>query len=94
MVEQVLDPLRPSVLSLSGQELDDISALIEAGQLPADYIERCKDAADANVHGVDAPRGRDGRRQEQGRARPVTKRARASRRTRNGARTSRTLSAP
>jgi hypothetical protein len=70
MVDRVLDPLKPSVLTLSGQEMEEIYALIESGNLPPDYLDRCADARDANTFGIDAPKDKYGNRQEQGRGSP------------------------
>ena len=47
-------------------ELAEIEDLIEAGELPKDYLEQHFDAVDANVFGEDAPKDRKGNRKEQG----------------------------
>jgi hypothetical protein len=67
MVETRPDPIRPPTLNLSMEELEQMQALIDAGQLPGDFIERHFDAVDANVFGVDAPKDKQGNRLEQGR---------------------------
>lgn len=65
MVTATIDPIRMPVVSLSIKELDEIAELIDAGQLPKDFLERHFEAVDANVFGVDAPKVR-GQRQEVG----------------------------
>ena len=71
MVETRPDPIRPPTINQSMEELEQMQALIDAGQLPPDFIERHFDAVDANVFGVDAPKDRRGYRVEQGRGSPL-----------------------
>ena len=71
MVETRPDPIRPPTINQSMAELEQMQALIDAGQLPPDFIERHFDAVDANVFGVDAPKDKRGYRTEQGRGSPV-----------------------
>jgi hypothetical protein len=59
-------PLKPSAITLIPEEIEWIEGLIAQGQLPPDWFERCDDARDANVFGVDAPKDKRGYRMEQG----------------------------
>jgi hypothetical protein len=59
-------PLKPSTLTLLPEEIEWFDSLIAQGLLPPDWIERCDDARDANVFGVDAPKDKRGFRLEQG----------------------------
>jgi hypothetical protein len=61
-----IDPLKPPVLTPSGDELDEIEARIEAGELPPDYIVRHYAAAEANVFGFDHGKDAKGKPIEQG----------------------------
>lgn len=47
-------------------ELAELEDMIEAGELPKDYLDQHFDAVDANVFGEDAPKDRKGQRREQG----------------------------
>lgn len=47
-------------------ELAEIEDMIEAGELPKDYLDQHFDAVDANVFGEDAQKDRRGNRKEQG----------------------------
>ena len=49
MVDAVIDPLKPSPLSLSEAELDEIEARIESGELPPGFFEQMRAARAANV---------------------------------------------
>jgi hypothetical protein len=71
MVEKTIDPVRPPTINQSIEELEAMQAMIDAGQLPADFIERHFDAVNANVFGVDAPKDRHGNRTEQGKGSPA-----------------------
>ena len=44
MVDSVVDPVRVPTITLSQTEVDDIKALIEAGQLPPDFLKRHEEA--------------------------------------------------
>jgi hypothetical protein len=70
MVTSPIDPRRVPTINLSEDELAEMQAEIDAGILPPDFIERHLDAVDANVFGVDAPKDKNGHRQEQGRGSP------------------------
>lgn len=65
MVE-VGPPLKPSVLTLTGEEIDDLDGLIAQGILPPDWIDRCDKARTANVFGHDHKTDRHGAPIEQG----------------------------
>jgi hypothetical protein len=67
VMDTPIDPIRIPTITLSNEEIDEIKEGIKAGQLPADFLERHYDAVDANVFGIDAPKDRHGKRQEQGR---------------------------
>jgi hypothetical protein len=62
----VLDPVRPPAQSLTDDELNEIAARIEAGELPADYLRRHKQAVRDNVFGVGHAVDKAGRPVEQG----------------------------
>jgi hypothetical protein len=62
----VIDPFKPSVLTLTGEEIEEIKRNIAAGTLPADYLQRCDEARALNVFGQDAKRDRNGKFLEQG----------------------------
>ena len=62
----LIDPLRPTPLSLSEEEKDEIERLIEAGELPTDWFARHYEAVEKNVFGVDHKKDRSGKPQEQG----------------------------
>jgi len=62
----LIDPLKPTPLSLSEAEKDEIERLIEAGKLPADWFARHYAAVEANVFGVDHKKDRAGKPIEQG----------------------------
>jgi hypothetical protein len=66
MVETVIDPFRPPVLNLTGEEIADIRVQIEAGLLPADFLARHREAVARNVFGFDAKQDRHGNWIEQG----------------------------
>jgi hypothetical protein len=66
MVDAVIDPLKPSPLSLSEAELDEIEARIEAGELPPDYFQKMRAARAANVFGHDHKTDKDGKPIENG----------------------------
>jgi hypothetical protein len=66
MVETKIDPIRVPSICLSAEELSEMEALIDKGDLPKDFLERHFEAVRANVFGVDAPRDKNGKRQEQG----------------------------
>ena len=66
MVEPKVDVLRPSPLTLSPEEIDEIEAGMAAGTLPPDYLDRCDDAREANVFGRDHKKDRQGNPIEQG----------------------------
>jgi hypothetical protein len=61
------DPLKPPVLSLTADEVDEIAFAIEEGNLPSDYFGRIQHAVDCNVFGHDHKKDRDGNPVEQGR---------------------------
>lgn len=65
-MESLSDKLRPPSINQSIKELEQMQARIDKGDLPPDYIERHFDAVDANVFGFDAPKDKNGQRQEQG----------------------------
>jgi hypothetical protein len=67
MVTTPIDPRSVPTINLSETELAEMQAEIDAGLLPPDFIERHLDAVDANVFGIDAPKDKNGNRQEQGR---------------------------
>jgi hypothetical protein len=46
-------PLKPSVLNLTGEEIEWINGLIAEGKLPPDWFDRCADARDRFVFGHD-----------------------------------------
>ena len=58
-------------VNYSESELAEIEDMIEAGELPKDYLEQHFDAVDANVFGEDAPKDRHGQRKEQGIGSPI-----------------------
>ena len=66
MVHTPIDPVRIPTINQSPAEIAEMEAMIEAGQLPKDFIKRHVDAVDANVFGADAPKDRNGFRVEQG----------------------------
>jgi|HubBroStandDraft_6_1064221.scaffolds.fasta_scaffold420120_1 hypothetical protein len=66
MVDSVVDPVRVPTITLSQTEVDDIKALIEAGQLPPDFLKRHEEAKRQNVFGFDHTTDADGNPQEQG----------------------------
>lgn len=66
MVETKVDVLRPTPLSLSQKEIDEIEEQIAGGQLPSDYLDRCDDAREANVFGHDHKKDKRGNPIEQG----------------------------
>lgn len=70
MVETRPDPVRVPTITLSQAELDEIEALMERGELPADYLDRYFDAVEANVFGHDHKKHKDGTPIEQGRGSP------------------------
>ena len=71
MVETRPDPIRVPTINMSLEELEQMQALMDKGELPPDFIDRHFDAVDANVFGADAPKDRHGNRTEQGRGSPV-----------------------
>jgi hypothetical protein len=66
MVTATIDPIRVPTITQSAGEIAEMQGMIEAGQLPKDFIKRHIDAVDANVYGHDAPKDRKGFRLEQG----------------------------
>jgi hypothetical protein len=66
MVHTPVDPVRIPTINQSPAEIAEMEAMIDAGQLPKDFLKRHIDAVDANVFGADAPKDRAGWRMEQG----------------------------
>src|SRR5262249_22099977 len=66
MVDAVIDPLKPSPLSLSESELDEIEARIESGELPPTFFEQMRVAREANVFGHDHRKDKYGKPIENG----------------------------
>ena len=61
-----LDPIRPSVLMLTAEEIEDAKAQIAAGLLPSNYFELCAEARRQNVFGHDYKTDRNGNPLESG----------------------------
>ena len=61
-----MTPLKPSVLTLTNEEIEDIQSMIRDGHLPADWLDRCDEARAQFVFGVDFKRDRHGKPIEQG----------------------------
>jgi hypothetical protein len=59
-------PLKPSVLTLTGDEIEQIDGLIAQGLLPPDWFDRCDEACTNNVFGFDHKKDRKGVPIEQG----------------------------
>jgi hypothetical protein len=70
MVTTVIDAHRPPSINQSPKEIAEMEEQIALGNLPPDFLRRHIDAVDANVHGVDAPKDRNGWRIEQGMGSP------------------------
>jgi hypothetical protein len=66
MVTTPIDPLNIPVLSMSGEQLDEVRAAIASGQLPGDYLDRYREAVAKNVFGHDHKKDRHGAPIEQG----------------------------
>lgn len=66
MVSTTVDPIRMPTVTLSQSEMEEIEGLIEAGQLPKDFLDRYFDAVENNVFGVDHKKDRHGNPVEQG----------------------------
>jgi hypothetical protein len=61
-----IDATRVPTINLNREEIAEIEIKMAEGKLPKDYLDRHFDAVDANVHGWDAPKDRNGFRLEQG----------------------------
>lgn len=61
-----IDPIKPSVLNLTAEEIEEIKGQIALGQLPADFLARCDEARARNVFGADYRTDAKGRPIEQG----------------------------
>jgi hypothetical protein len=55
MVQRIPDPIKILPITYSQEELQEFADLIQAEQLPADFLDRYYDAVDAAVQGADAP---------------------------------------
>lgn len=53
MVDSVIDPMRVPSITLSQAEIDEIQDMIAREVLPADYLERHKEAVRKSVFGHD-----------------------------------------
>jgi hypothetical protein len=70
-MDTVIDPIKVPVITLSQAELEDIQAMIDAGQLPGDFLDRHHEAVRKNVFGHDFKTDRHGDPIEQGRGSAV-----------------------
>lgn len=66
MVTTTVDPIRVPVISLSNEEIDEIKLQMKSGNLPHDWLDRCKEAVARNVFGQDAKKDSRGDYVEQG----------------------------
>jgi hypothetical protein len=66
MVTAVLDPIRMPTVTLSEEELETYTVMIEQGQLPADWLDRYEEGVKKNVFGHDYKTDRNGNPIEQG----------------------------
>lgn len=66
MVTTTIDPIRVPTLNLSPAEIEEIQELMEAGQLPGDFLDRHYEAVRTNVFGEGYKIDRHGEPIEQG----------------------------
>ncbi len=60
MAEHSADLWKPPVINLTGEELDEMRALVRDGKLPRDAIAQYKEAVARNVFGHDAKKDKHG----------------------------------
>lgn len=66
MVSAVVDPIKILPINRSQEEIDEIKAMMEAGALPRDYLDRHFEAVEKNVFGEDHRKDKHGEPIEQG----------------------------